>query len=131
MLEKEEKRSWLFDPDSANELPIALTGYRINAIDKEVLKRDKSVACFDVAKLQMPLTVRRWEKGDWFVPFGMQGRQKLSDYFSDHKYSLVAKEKTWLLCSDNEIIWIIGERADNRFRVGETTKKVLRIKISG
>jgi len=55
----------------------------------------------------------------------MKGKKKLSDYFSDHKFSLFDKERTWLLCSNNQIIWIVGERIDNRFIIGKMTKKVL------
>ena len=67
--------------------------------------------------------------GDWFVPFGMKGRKKVSDYFSDKKFSRLDKERTWLLCSGESIIWIVGERSDNRFRLDKTTKKVLVVKF--
>ena len=55
----------------------------------------------------------------------MKGRQKLSDYFSDHKFSRLQKEQTWLLCSGENIVWIVGRRTDHRYRVGSTTKNVL------
>jgi tRNA(Ile)-lysidine synthase len=93
------------------------------------LKKDKNIAYFDYDKLSFPLTVRPWQPGDWFVPFGMTGRKKLSDYFSDHKYSLPDKEQTRLLCSGEDIIWIIGERADNRFRIDKTTTNIFTIKV--
>lgn len=85
-------------------------------------------AWFDYDKLQMPLTLRRWQEGNWFIPFGMTGKKKVSDYFSDHKYSLLQKEQSWLLCSGADIIWIVGERSDNRFRVDNNTKKILFVK---
>jgi tRNA(Ile)-lysidine synthase len=75
--------------------------------------------------------IRAWQPGDWFVPFGMAGRKKLSDYFSDHKYSLPDKEQTRLLCSGENILWIIGERADNRFRIEKTTTSVLIVTFFG
>jgi tRNA(Ile)-lysidine synthase len=86
---------------------------------------DKRTAWFDYDRLSFPLTLRQWQKGDWFIPFGMKGRKKLSDYFSDHKFSLLQKEQTYLLCSGEDILWIVGERADNRFRVNDTTHRML------
>lgn len=83
------------------------------------------MAYLDYDKLKFPLFLRRWQEGDWFVPFGMKGRKKLSDYFSDHKFSRIQKEQTWLLCSGDDIVWIVGERTDNRFRIDEKTKSVL------
>lgn len=93
-------------------------------------KKEKTVASFDYDKLRFPLVMRRWKKGDWFIPFGMKGRQKLSDYFTDHKFSLLQKEQAWLLCSGDDIIWIVGERTDNRYRIEKTTKQVFILKIS-
>lgn len=89
------------------------------------IRKDKHIAYFDYDKLSFPLTLRRWKEGDWFVPFGMKGRKKLSDYFSDHKFSRMDKEQVWLLCSGENILWIVGERSDNRFRVDKATKSVL------
>ncbi|MDR3129423.1 MAG: tRNA lysidine(34) synthetase TilS [Tannerellaceae bacterium] len=86
---------------------------------------NKRMAWFDYDKLSFPLTLRQWQKGDWFVPFGMKGKKKLSDYFSDHKFSLLQKEQTYLLCSSEDILWVVGERADNRFRVSDTTRRIL------
>ena len=71
------------------------------------------------------MTLRKWQEGDWFIPFGMKGRKKLSDYFSDRKFSRLEKEQTWLLCSGDTIIWIVGERSDNRFCLDKMTKRAL------
>lgn len=89
------------------------------------IRKDKHIAYFDYDKLSFPLTLRRWKEGDWFVPFGMKGRKKLSDYFSDHKFSRMDKEQVWLLCSGENILWIVGERSDDRFRINKATKSVL------
>ena len=87
-------------------------------------------AVFDSDRLSFPLILRRWEQGDCFVPFGMKGRQKVSDYFNDHKFSLLEKENAWLLCSGNgEIAWIVGQRSDNRFRVTKNTRNLLYITV--
>lgn len=92
--------------------------------------KDKHIAYFDYETLRFPLVVRRWKKGDWFIPFGMQGRKKLSDYFTDRKYNRIQKEAVWLLCSGDDIVWIIGERPDNRFRINKGTKSVLIVNFS-
>ncbi|MEG1749494.1 MAG: tRNA lysidine(34) synthetase TilS [Tannerellaceae bacterium] len=108
--------------------PIKLSS-RLIVIDKDFrIEKDKSNACFDYDKLTFPLTLRTWQEGDWFIPFGMKGRKKLSDYFTDRKFSRIKKEQIWLLCSDGNIIWIVGERPDSRFCIDETTKHVLCVK---
>ena len=66
-----------------------------------------------------------FRQGDSFVPFGMKGRKKVSDYLTDRKFSLLRKERQWVLCCGDDIIWLVGERVDNRFRIDEKTRKVL------
>ena len=88
----------------------------------------KDIAYFDADKLDSVLQLRRWKQGDWFIPFGMKGRKKVSDYFSDHKFTLEQKENAWLLCSGQSVIWLVGERSDNRFRVSDDTKRILIVK---
>ena len=83
----------------------------------------------DKDKLKFPLIVRKWKNGDYFYPLGMQGKKKLSKYFKDKKMSILQKEKMWLLCSDNQIIWIIGKRLDDRFKIKNTTTNILKIEI--
>ena len=88
------------------------------------------VALIDNSLLNFPLIVRKWKKGDYFYPIGMQGKKKLSKFFKDEKFSLLEKEKTWLLCtSDNQTVWIIGERLDNRFKITKETTKTLKITL--
>jgi tRNA(Ile)-lysidine synthase len=84
----------------------------------------------DEDKLSYPLTIRRWEEGDIFYPFGMKGKKKLSKYFKDEKLSLIEKSKVWLLCSDNQIIWVIGKRQDERFKITKQTTKILQINFT-
>jgi tRNA(Ile)-lysidine synthase len=81
-------------------------------------------AALDLDKLTFPLTIRRWEQGDSFRPFGMKGKKKLSDFFIDRKLSLREKENTLLLVSGKDIVWVIGQRIDDRYRVTENTRKI-------
>ena len=81
----------------------------------------------DESKIKFPLTIRKWQEGDYFYPSGMNGKKKLSKYFKDEKYSLLDKENQWLLCSEDQIIWVIGKRADDRFINKETTQNSIKI----
>ena len=81
----------------------------------------------DEDKLQYPLEIRKWQEGNWFYPSGMNGRKKLSKFFKDEKFSLLDKSSTWILCSENQIVWVIGKRVDERFKVTEQTTKILKI----
>lgn len=83
----------------------------------------------DKDKLEFPLIVRNPKKGDYFYPLGMSGKKKLSKFFKDEKFSLLDKEKIKLLCSDNQIVWIIGKRLDNRFKITENTKEIIKFQI--
>ena len=96
-----------------------------------IIPRDKATACFDADKLKHPLSLRLCKQGDSFVPFGMKGRKKVSDYLTDRKFSLLRKERQWVLCCGDDIIWLVGERADNRFRIDEKTRKVLVVSTTG
>ncbi|WP_370213981.1 tRNA lysidine(34) synthetase TilS [Mesoflavibacter profundi] len=95
---------------------------------EEIGKTDKSTIYIDKKTLKYPLTVRHWEKGDYFYPLGMQGKKKLSKFFKDEKLSLLDKQKTLLLCSDHQVVWVINHRADNRFKLTKQTQDILKIK---
>jgi tRNA(Ile)-lysidine synthase len=92
---------------------------------KQHISTAASAAAIDLDKLHFPLTIRKWKSGDSFHPLGMKGKKKLSDFFIDKKLSLIEKENTWLLCSGEKIVWIIGMRLDERFKVNEKTQRVL------
>lgn len=91
--------------------------------------RDKSCAYFDADKLPENLIVRHWRMGDRFLPFGMKGTQKLSDYFTTHKFSLLQKEQIWLLVAGDEILWLVGERQSDKYRITPTTQRVVKFTI--
>jgi len=84
----------------------------------------------DQNKLKYPLVLRRWKEGDVFYPLGMNGKsKKVSKFFKDEKFSLIEKENAWLLCSDDQIVWIVGIRQDERFKIEKTTKQILQIAL--
>lgn len=89
------------------------------------IPRDKHTACFDADKLNDAISVRLCRPGDWFVPFGMKGRKLISDFLTDLKKNVSQKANQYVLCCGNDVIWVIGERIDNRFRVTNSTKRVV------
>jgi len=92
-----------------------------------VFENSKNTAYFDFDKLAFPLLSRSWKHGDIFSPFGGKGKKKISDLFTDAKLSSIEKEKTRLLCNQNgDIIWAVGLRSDNRYRVTTQTKNILK-----
>lgn len=93
------------------------------------IPREKRTACFDADKLKGEISYRKWRRGDTFVPFGMKGKKKISDYLTDRKFTISQKERQWVLCCGEHIAWLIGERTDNRFRIDETTKRIVIYKI--
>tara|TARA_Y100001978_G_scaffold201111_1_gene218749 strand:- start:811 stop:2127 length:1317 start_codon:yes stop_codon:yes gene_type:complete len=85
---------------------------------------NKDIAELDYSKIKFPLKLRKWRFGDSFVPLGMKNYKKISDFFIDEKFSLIQKEKQWILCDKQNIIWIIGCRIDDRYKVTPKTKKL-------
>lgn len=102
---------------------------KITVDENFTLLRNRNILYADSDKLSFPLTLRHWQEGDTFQPLGMKGTKKVSDFFSDNKFSLIDKENTWILCSGDDIIWIVGYRPDERFKVSSGTKNILRISL--
>lgn len=118
-IEKEDME--LFEP-----LDISIEKFRAKGF--KIIK-SANVACLDFDKLEFPLLIRKWQQGDYFQPLGLGGFKKVSDFFIDEKLPLPEKENTWLLCSNNKIVWIMGRRIDDRFKISKQTKTVLLIEI--
>lgn len=94
---------------------------------KYIGETEKNLIYVDSARLNFPLKLRRWQDGDSFHPFGMKGKKKLSKFFKDEKLSQLEKEKTWVLVSDDSIVWIVGHRMDDNFKVTKNTLHILKI----
>ncbi len=90
---------------------------------------DARHAYLDADKLQLPLQHRFVQTGDAFCPFGMKGRRLLSDFLTDQKLNLFEKRRQSVMLSGEDIVWVVGQRADNRFRVSEQTRRVLQLYI--
>jgi len=125
-LEKEDIAFKILEGDFKLENPIAIN-FRTGP-DKNIIL-DSKIAQLDFDKLEFPLTLRKWKEGDKFIPLGMQSFKKLSDFFIDNKVSILDKKKQWLLCSGKDIIWVVGRRIDNRYKLRFKTKKVYIAKI--
>jgi hypothetical protein len=111
---------YLIDSDiSAIQTPIRLSF--IN--EKSFVRGNSNHLLLDKSKLKFPLTLRKWKQSDYFYPNGLKGSKKLSKYFKDEKYSLLEKEAQWILCSGEDIVWLIGKRADQRFLADIKTKE--------
>lgn len=90
---------------------------------------DPMTACIDLEKISFPLVIRTWKSGDFFYPLGMSRKKKLSDFLTDRKLSRPDKDSTMVLESEGKIVWIIGERIDNRYRITNETKQILLIRV--
>ena len=108
--------------------PLKLRISKKTTTELKTLSTDNNVALLDKDKLVFPLIIRKWKRGDAFYPLGMKNKKKLSDFFTDNKFSLIDKSNVWLLCSENKIVWIIGHRIDNRYKINERTQNILQVK---
>jgi tRNA(Ile)-lysidine synthase len=100
----------------------------LSVSEPETLREEAGLARLDADKIQFPLILRKWKTGDYFYPLGMNKKKKLARYFIDQKLSKTAKEKIWVLVMNSQIVWVVGQRIDNRFRIKSSTTKILRIK---
>lgn len=126
-LVKDSKGAWLKEL-TAESLPPTLT-YEELTPPFHITKGDPNIAFIDADKLTAPLTLRQKQAGDFFYPIGLGVKKKLSKFFIDEKYSQVARENQWLLCSEEDIVWVIGKRLDERFKITENTQRILKVVV--
>ncbi|GAA4303555.1 tRNA lysidine(34) synthetase TilS [Aestuariibaculum suncheonense] len=123
-----EESITVLDTNSTLKIPCGFLEF--SEVDMVSHEHDEHCIYIDKGLLHSPLTIRQKKQGDAFSPLGMKGKKKkLSKFFKDEKFSLVDKENTWLFCSDDNIVWVIGKRADDRFKVTDKTKHILKIEL--
>ena len=128
-LEETKNEDVFFNKETQKVIsPIKLN---INIINNSNYKidSDNSIASLDLDKLNFPLQIRLWKHGDYFMPLGMNRMKKVSDFLIDSKVSVLEKEKTYVIQSRNDIVWIVGKRIDDRYKITKQTKKILRLSI--
>jgi tRNA(Ile)-lysidine synthase len=120
---------YLDETSSELNFPVRM---RISIVEKKYkfeIPDSPRVCCVDLSKIQFPMAIRHWKKGDSFRPLGMEGEKKLSDFFIDLKMSLPEKESAWILANGEEIVWVIGRRIDDRYKITSKTKNIFRMEL--
>ena len=117
----------IFEHTSELTSPICLSFTTINYQDCE-LELDSSINTLNFDKLKFPLLIRKWQEGDSFIPLGMRGRKKVSDFLTDEKLTTKQKENTFVLCSSNDIVCIVGRRINEHYKLVPQTEKVYIVK---
>ncbi len=97
---------------------------KFSTLKSTEISNKKTIATLDFDKLEFPLVLRKWEIGDYFFPLGMRGKKKISDFFIDEKFSRFEKEECYLITSNSEIVWIVGHRISEKFKITDETKKL-------
>lgn len=104
---------------------------QLNFTDKTTPSTERNIATLDAKHIRFPLLLRKWKTGDYFYPLGMPKKKKVARFLIDLKLSKTDKEKVWVIESNQKIIWVVGYRIDDRFKLNATTKKALRLKLIG
>lgn len=116
LIEQEDKKI-VFEAGVLKIETVNADGYKI--------KMDNSIAQLNADEIKYPLLLRKWKQGDYFYPLGIPKKKKLSRFFIDQKLSLTQKENTWVIEMNKKIIWVVGMRIDDRFKITSSTKKLL------
>lgn len=125
--EEKDETSFLFKKEE-NQLNFSGSCLVKETVEKIDAPKNKH-AFLDYDKLDFPLELRKWQAGDAFCPFGMKGSKKVSDFLKDEKVSPTEKENVWILMSQEKIVWVVGHRIDNRFKVENTTKNIVKFSL--
>ena len=101
----------------------------LGTIKPSVVQKDQAVALLDNKDIQFPLLLRKWKQGDYFYPLGMTKKKKVSRFLIDQKLSKSSKEQVWVVEMNKKILWVVGMRIDDRYKVTEKTKQVLQMVV--
>ncbi|MGZ3861780.1 MAG: tRNA lysidine(34) synthetase TilS [Bacteroidia bacterium] len=130
--EAEEEEVSIYKKTDKIKQPVQLqiSYYKIKKGEETKIPALKNVAYLDADKLKFPMKITRWKQGDRFVPLGMWQSKKLSDFFVGEKMSMFEKDNQWILRNKDAIVWVIGRRIDDRFKITRDTKTVCIIELS-
>lgn len=126
---KSEKVFYIDEDCAGIHFPVHLSVGKLERTADFRFSTNPNVADLDLDKLTFPLILRHWQEGEYFQPLGMTGLKKVSDFFIDEKYSIPEKENAWILASGNQVVWMVGKRLDDRFKITAKTKRILRVKL--
>ena len=111
--------------------PVIAPGFKLvfEEFNSDNFSIDRSIncACIDLDRINFPIALRSWQKGDWFIPLGMTKKKKLSDFMIDEKIPVNLKSRTFVLTANNNIFWVVGHRIDNRYKITNSTRRILKI----
>lgn len=127
--EKDDSEILILEKTKSISSPVKLKVETFGDISDVKIEKDPNIALLDCSKLQFPLKIRIWQPGDKFIPFGMTGFKKISDFLVDIKVPMHQKNNVYVLVSGDDIAWVIGYRVDNRFRVDGQTIKLIRFSL--
>jgi tRNA(Ile)-lysidine synthase len=126
--EEEYRRYYIGEGSNQIYEPVHLEFILIEHTKSFRIPSESNIACLDYDLLTFPLLIRKWKSGDYFQPLGMKHRKKLSNFLVDQKLSIVEKENLWLLVNKEDIVWVINQRIDERYKITSKTRQVLMIK---
>ncbi len=129
--ETKESQNMLIEGEGKWEFAAGSLGIKKLINDHYSLLNTSKIAQLDTAEIIFPLLLRKWKQGDYFYPLGMKKKKKLSRFFMDQKLSLTQKEKVWVIEMDKKIIWVVGLRIDDRYKISNKTKNILQISLAG
>ena len=120
-------QEYLISSNLISETPFIVELMKIKVPSK--IKSARNNAYLDYNLLSFPLKIRKWEKGDFFIPLGMKNKKKVSDFLIDNKIPQSEKDEIWVLTNNNEIIWLMGYRISDPYKISEKTKNCLHLRI--
>lgn len=116
--------------EGAKEIRFALGNLNLETTTNHKLQTTNDSVSLDLKDIKFPLLLRKWKTGDYFYPLGMQKKKKLNRFFIDQKLSKTEKENAWVIESNQRIVWVVGHRIDDRFKITEKTKEVVRLQLT-